>query len=346
MSTFLITGSGGYVAGKLIEFLSGWEGCEKIVGIDVKPCAPRPGMTCHQVDIRDAAVTRTIAAERPDVIIHTAFAVDFLHDTAQERSINIGGLERVIAGAEAAGCRQLVVTSSAVVYGAYEGIDVFQDEGDPVCIHPHLPYSRDKVLTEKICRDFSSRMPETKVCLIRPAIVIGPHWANFWAAAFFLLPAIPRIDGHNPLFQFIHEDDLAQIYMLCLEQEASGTFNAAADGALEIKEIARMVGRPTLPVPAVAAKAGMWLLHNLRVLPLGSPPAVIDFFSYPWVVSNSRAKEVLGFNPSYTSRSAFEQVVGIREEILTNLGRRYENGYRLFHAVLDLELRRLARKAR
>ena len=63
------------------------------------------------------------------------------------------------------------------------------------------------------------------------------------------------------------------------------------------------------------------------------------------MVSNNKAKEVLGFAPAYTSRSAFEEAAGMRAEILESLGRRYD-GYRLFHAILDIELRRLAWKAR
>lgn len=341
MSTVLITGAGGYLAGRLMEQLSGREWCERLVGLDVKP-APRSDIAYHQADIRSEETTRAIAGEKPDVVIHMAFAVDFLRDTSEERSVNIGGLERVLAGVEAAGSvRQLIVTSSAVVVGAYEGIREFQDESGPVCIHPGLPYNRDKVLTELLCRDFALEHPETKVCVIRPEIVVGPHWANFWAAAFFLLPVLPRIDGCDPVFQFIHEDDLAQIYMRCLEQEASGTFNAAADGGLSLREIAKMVGRPTIPVPSSLARVSVWLMHHLRLIPLGSPPAIIEFFKYPWTVSNAKAKEVLGFEPAFTSREAFEQCVGMRADILKNMGRPAEGGYRLFNLVLNTELRRL-----
>lgn len=347
MTTFLVTGAGGYIAGRLMERLISREFCERLVGTDVKPTAPRDDIVYHGVDIRSPETTRIIADEKPDVVVHMAFAVDFLHDTSEERSVNIGGLERVLAGVEAAGtCRQLVVTSSAVVVGAYEGISLFQDEEDPVCIHPHLPYARDKVITEKICRDFQPRIPDTNICLIRPEIVIGPHWANFWAAAFFLLPVLPRIDGRDTLFQFIHEDDLAQLYMLAIEKEAAGAFNAGADGALSLREIAKMVGRPTMYVHSSVAKALVWLMHHLRLIPLGSPPAIIDFFSYPWTVSNQKARDELGFEPRYSSREAFEQVLTMRSEILENLGRTARGGYRLFNAVLNTELRRLAWKSR
>jgi UDP-glucose 4-epimerase len=339
-----MTGAGGYLAGRLTDSLLGGDGCERLIGLDLKPLTrEHPLLSGYPVDVRDAETTAIIARERPDVIVHAAYAVDFLRRTAEEQSVNLGGLERVLAGAEAAGSRQVVVMSSTVVYGAYPGIATFQDEDDPVCIHPHLPYARDKVLVEKICRDFSRRNPGTKVCIVRPAIVVGPHWRNLWAAVFFMLPVLPRIDGHDQLFQFIHEDDLIQLLRLCIDNEAAGTFNAAADGALNIREIGDMVGRRTFPVPAPVARASMRLMHRLRALPIGSPPGLIDFFTYPWVVSNKKAKEILGFTPAYTSREAFAEAVRIRADILRGMGMNTPGRYLLFTAALNLELRRLSR---
>lgn len=89
MGTFLITGAGGYLAGRLTEYLLGWEGCDRLIGLDVKPQAlGRPGVDWSMVDIRDEETTRIIASERPDVIVHTAFAVDFLHRTKEVLGFN------------------------------------------------------------------------------------------------------------------------------------------------------------------------------------------------------------------------------------------------------------------
>ncbi|MFH1150042.1 MAG: NAD-dependent epimerase/dehydratase family protein [Actinomycetota bacterium] len=344
MSKFLVTGAGGYLAGRIMEFLSGWEECDSVVGLDLKqPPSPAAPMTFHRVDIRDELTTSIIARESPDVVIHLAYAVDFLRDTAAEQSINIGGLKRVLDGVRAAGCRQLIVASSTVVYGAYPGISTFQDEEGLVCIHPQVPYCRDKVIAEKMCRDFSKANPGTAVCIFRPAIVVGPHWGNFWAAAFFLLPVLPRIDGNDPLFQFIHEDDLVQLVRLCVSKEASGTFNAAADGALSLREIASLLGKPTLPIHSWAARASLWMLHKLRSLPVGSPPALVDFFAYPWTASNAKAREQLGFEPTFDSRQAFEEAIRLRRQVLANMAEKARGGYRVFNAILDLELMRLDR---
>lgn len=84
MSTFLVTGAGGYIAGKVMESLSQWDSCDGIIGLDVKPVSPRPDIAYHSVDIRSEETTEIIASERPDVVVHMAFAVDFLHNTAEE----------------------------------------------------------------------------------------------------------------------------------------------------------------------------------------------------------------------------------------------------------------------
>jgi len=344
MSTYLITGAGGYLAGKVIDFLKGWEGCEKIIGVDIKEKPSVDEIIWHRIDIRDRKVTGIIAEEKPQVVIHLAYVVDFLRGTKEESSINIGGLERVLDGVRDAGCRQLIVASSTVVYGAYPQARTFQEEDGLLCIHPYLPYSRDKVIVEDLCKRFAHDHPETKVCIIRPAIVVGPHWGNFWVAAFFILPFLPRIDGQDPLLQFIHEDDLSQIFRLCIEKEAEGIFNACADGAIRVSEVAEILGKKTLFVHSQVAKASLWLVHHLRLLPIGSPPGFVDFFAYPWVASNRKAKEVLGFKPEFSSREAFEEVAKMRRLLLTNLGGKSKGSYRIFNALLNLELWKLSRK--
>ncbi|MCG2794656.1 MAG: NAD-dependent epimerase/dehydratase family protein, partial [Actinomycetia bacterium] len=344
LSTFLITGAAGYLAGRIIEFLSGWECCGRLVGIDARPEPPSfPSDSYYQVDIRSPETTRILLEESPDVVIHLAYAVDPLHDTSEEQSVNIGGLRRVLAGVEAAGCRQFLVASSTTAYGAYPGIPTFQDEDCPVRIHPRLPYARDKVLTELMCRRFQASNPGVKVTVIRPAIVVGPNWSNLWAVIFFALPVIPRAAGHDTMFQFIHEDDLVQLWRLCIEQEAAGTFNAAADGALTLQEIAEMVGKPTFPFHRSLMEASMWLMHRSRLLPVGTPPALVDFFCYPWVVSNRKARGVLGFTPAYDSREAFAGSARMQAHLLENLARKDSGRYRLYNAFLEAAIARAGR---
>ena len=335
MSTFLVTGAAGYLAGRIADFLSGWDECDRLVGVDARPEPPSfPGHSFHQVDIRSPETSRIILEECPDVVMHLAYAVDPLHDTSEEQSVNIGGLRRVLAGVEATGCRQFLVASSTTAYGAYPGIPTFQDEECHTRIHPRLPYARDKVITELMCRRFQASNPDVLVTVIRPAIVVGPNWSNLWAAIFFAFPVVPRAAGHDTMFQFIHEDDLVQLWILCIQREAAGTFNAAADGALTPVEIAKMLGKPTFPFHPSFMKASMWLAHHLLLLPVGTPPALADFFCYPWVASNQKARDVLGFAPVYSSREAFAESARMQTRILENLARKDAGGYRLYNAFL------------
>jgi len=341
LSTFLVTGAAGYLAGRIAEFLSGWDECDRLVGIDARPKPPVfPCHSFHQVDIRSPETTRIILEESPDVVIHLAYAVDPLHDTGEEQSVNIGGLRRVLAGVEAAGSRQFMVASSTTAYGAYPGIPTFQDEECHTRIHPRLPYARDKVITELMCRRFQTFNPDARVTVIRPAIVVGPNWGNLWAAIFFAFPVIPRAAGHDTMFQFIHEDDLVQLWRLCIEQEAAGTFNAAADGALTPGEIGKMLGKPLFPFHRSFMEASMWLAHHMRLLPVGTPPALVDFFCYPWVVSNRKARDVLGFTPAFSSKEAFAESARMQSRILENLARKDAGGYRLYNALLKAAVSR------
>lgn len=335
MSTFLVTGAAGYIAGRIMEFLSEWEGCGRLVGVDQKPRPDRfPGDSYHRIDIRSRDATLAIERESPDSIIHLAYAVDFLHDTEMESSVNIGGLTRVLQGAAESGCNHLLVASSTSVYGAYPGIALFQDEEGPVHANQDLPYARDKVTVERMCRDFSALNPDVKVTVIRPAIVVGPNWGNFWTAIFFALPFVLRIAGCDTCFQFIHENDLVQLWRLCIEQEAPGIFNATASGAVSTDEIAGMLGKRTFPMHRSFAVLAMRLVHRLRLLPVGTPPGAVDFLCYPWIASNDKARSVLGFDPAYDSREAFTLMAGMQDRLLENLLRSTPEGYRFFRSVV------------
>jgi len=57
-------------------------------------------------------------------------------------------------------------------------------------------------------------------------------------------------------------------------------------------------------MPVRLYKAIARLLWHLRLSE--APPGQIDFALYPWIVSNEKLKETLGWTPRYSSRETFD----------------------------------------
>ncbi len=70
------------------------------------------------------------------------------------------------------------------------------------------------------------------------------------------------------------------------------------------REIARIMGKPYVPLPAPAVKGALWVLKRLGLTDNG--PERVAFLRYRPVLSNRRLKEEFGYTPRLTSREAFE----------------------------------------
>src|SRR4051812_15367592 len=125
---YLITGGSGYIGGCLVEGLSRRPDTEEIVIADVRPPRSfRPRTRFERLDVRDRQGARALLERaRPDVLVHLAFVLDPIHDEHLMYDVDVNGTQNVLDAAAAAGTQQLLVTSSAVAYGA------FPDNPEPI----------------------------------------------------------------------------------------------------------------------------------------------------------------------------------------------------------------------
>ena len=69
---------------------------------------------------------------------------------------------------------------------------------------------------------------------------------------------------------------------------------------MKVSDLGALVGRRSLPVPRWLLYALVWACWHLRVL-VEAPPGFIDYSAYPWVLDTTRAKELLGWRPRYST---------------------------------------------
>jgi UDP-glucose 4-epimerase len=304
---YLITGGSGYIGTRLVELLSRREDTDHIVIADVVPPKGgyKPKTEFERVDVRDReAVRAAFGRAHPDVVVHLAFILNPSHDEGFMYDVDVNGTHNVLEAAADVGIAQVLVTTSAVAYGAFPDNPSPITEEHPVRGVARFSYARDKTESDRIVQLWALQHPDTITTIVRPCIVFGPNVDNYllrlWTKQPFAVDA-GNLDCH---IQFVHEDDVVDAVSGLLIGRHAGQFNLAPDGLMTLRECAELLETPVRKMPVRLYRAIGKALWRLRLSE--APPGQIDFALYPWIVSNEKVKSTLGWTPKHTSRETFE----------------------------------------
>ena len=129
----------------------------------------------HEVDIRDkAALAAVFAKHNIDSVIHFAGLKAVGESVAEPLlyyQVNIEGTLNLVQAMNNAGCRNIVFSSSATVYGDPASVPV--TEGFPT--GPTNPYGHSKLFNEQILTDVAASVEGMNVCLLRYFNPVGAH---------------------------------------------------------------------------------------------------------------------------------------------------------------------------
>ena len=143
----LVTGATGFLGRHLVAALRG--AGHEVVGTGFGHELTLPGVTLHELDVRDAgAVARLLATVRPDAVAHLA-ALSHVGESWRRPdeyfAVNVLGVEHLLR--HAGGARFLFI-SSAEVYGAVPEDEQPIRESRPVA--PRTPYAMTKAAAERL----------------------------------------------------------------------------------------------------------------------------------------------------------------------------------------------------
>lgn len=310
----LVTGGSGYIGSRLIQALAARADVEEVIDVDLRPppaAGPKTRFVERSVteDLRDLF---TDPARRVDVALHLAWVVDPIHDADAQRGVCIGGTKRLLEACDAGSVRHLLFVSSGTAYGAPPRDETPLAEDAPLDERHHFQYSAEKREAEGLFQEFAAAHPGTLLQIVRPCVVGGPHVSNFIFRAIDR-PFTLRTLGLDPSVQLVHEDDCAAAISAIVASRLPGAFNVAADGMLRLSDIYRRVGARTVPLPLMALLAVAGLAWRMRWDPLfAAPPGFVYFASNPWVISNRRLREEVGFRFRFTTEQVLEQYIAAR----------------------------------
>ncbi len=304
----LITGSSGYIGSNLVQILSKKYPNWKILGTDIKEFAGNqnyPNFTFQNLDISDREKVISLIKEfNPNSIVHLASILNPPPGMSEEtqRKIDVEGTRNVVDGAIQSNTNQIIITSSGAAYGYHADNPEWLKETDPVRGHKAFAYSRHKKEVEDLLAEYRNKNPNLKQLVLRPGTVLGPTVNNL-ITDLFKKPRILGISGSKSPFVFIWDEDVMNIIIKGIEEKKEGIYNLAGDGAVSMQEVAKILGKPFLPLPALLLKSVLAILHPLRLTQYG--PDQTDFLRYRPVLANDQLKKSFGYTPKYTSLEAF-----------------------------------------
>ncbi|PPD66458.1 hypothetical protein GOBAR_DD36661 [Gossypium barbadense] len=178
-NNILVTGGAGFIGSHtVLELLVGGYNAVVVDNLNnssdvaitrVKDLAGRYGnnLYFHQLDLRDKPALQNVFTERKiDAVIHFAglkAVGESMKKPLMYYSNNIVGAITLLEVMEAYGCKNLVFSSSAAVYGWPKEVPC-REEFPVSAINP---YGRTKPIIEEICRDIQHADPEWKIILLR-----------------------------------------------------------------------------------------------------------------------------------------------------------------------------------
>lgn len=304
MKNVLITGVSGYIGTTLARSLAADPDVATIVGTDVrKPSIAADKLHFVHHDVREP-MAEIMATHSIDTVVHAAYILPPLHDTALMESINVDGTRNMLDSSARAGVRRLLVTSSATAYGFHPDNPVPLNETDPLRGNEDFTYARNKRDIEVIIGQFSDRHPQIGVTVLRPCFVVGPAMDN--PLSHHLKKHLVVLPKENSPLQFVHETDLMRVILHCLKNSVSGTFNIAGAGTISVAEMIRLMGNRPIWISSRLLYPLNQIAWNLRLHWLTRfPSAALGLFRYSWAASPQRFIDRTGFSYRYDSHTAF-----------------------------------------
>lgn len=306
--TIAITGTGGFIGDMLLRHFVRQPHPPRLVAIDLKPPQITPkrfeffpcDLTAPDADHKLATL---FAKKRCDTVIHAALHSQPKRSEEYSHELQSIGSMYLLHAVHAAGVRQLIVSSTTDVYGAFPENPSFLTEDHPLRGGSLSAFLRDRIDVEQQCARFAKHHPEITVTVLRPCTILGPDIRNY-KTHLLKQSVIPTVMGFDPLVQFVHEADVLQAFLLALEKRVGGAFNIVGDGVTPLSRALALMGKVQIPVAGPLLWAGTGLLWHLKIQK--TPPTHIQFMQYPCIADGSRAKRELGFTPRYALRDVLQ----------------------------------------
>ncbi len=307
MATILITGMAGglsqTVARKLLT------AGHAVIGVDYRPVKrPLEGVTVYQANYNKTRIEDVFKRHPIDVVLHLGRVGNLREDMGKRFDLNVVGSQKIMNLCRDRGVSRLLVFSTFHIYGAHPANHTPIYEDEPIRAGTEFPQIADAIQLDNMACTWVYQHPDIGIVVLRPTNVVGPHIHNT-ISSLLRAPTFFQLAGFNPMFQFIHENDLANAIVTFATgpKKVSGVFNIAGEGAVPLCTAFKMARVRVYPLPAglVTATLRYWA---------GFPRYFINFFKYPCIISDKAFRETFDWAPEMSLEACIWDTVAETRE--------------------------------
>jgi len=261
-----------------------------VVGIDARPVSDAPdNVTVHIIDIRKRAAEDLFRKFRPEAVIHMGTVTQLIMDTEARYRINLGSTRAVFAHCKTYHVQQCIFVGRHTYYGAEADSPLYHTEDEPPMGLSHFPELADLVAADLYAATALWRQPDLTTTVLRSCYTLGPSGSGT-LARFLISPRVPMIMGFDPLFQFMHEEDVADAIVVALEKRLRGVYNVTGPQPVPLSVVIRQAGRSVVPLPEFLVTKALGKF-GLPKLPIGA----LNHIKYPVVADGGSFRLATGF---------------------------------------------------
>ena len=311
--TVLVTGAGGFIGSHLTERLVAlgartralvrYNSADSWGWLDSSPV--KDDIEVILGDIRDRDSLRQ-AIQGVDTVFHLAalIAIPYSYHTPLSYiRTNVEGTLNVLQAAMDAGVRLVVHTSTSEVYGTARYVPI--DEDHP--LQGQSPYSASKIGADKLAEAFH-RSFGLPVAVIRPFNTYGPRQSARAVIPTIITQVLTQPEVHlgnlEPTRDFSYVADTVEGFVRIAEcpESVGQVINTGSGQEISIGDLANtilnLIGRE-IPI----------ICDNQRVRPENGEVERL-------CADNTKAREILGWQPRYTLKDGLVQTIDWMEENL------------------------------
>lgn len=295
----LVPGIGGRLGKLLAERLI--ELGHDVIGIDRRPFRDAPkGLEMHEVDIRKRGAEDVFRKVRPNAVIHMATVTHLVVQSEDRYRINLGGTRAVFEHSNTYGVEHVVFVGRHTYYGAAADSPLFHNEDEPPMGLSSFPELADLVAADLYAGSALWRYPSFTTSVLRMVYTLGPT-GHGTLATFLRGKRVPTLLGFDPLFQFMHEQDVINALCTTLDKRPRGVFNVAGPQPVPLSMVIRETGRTNIPIPEMVFSMMLGRM-GLPKLPTGA----LEHIKYPVTVDGSAFKKATGFEHAIDEKGAMQ----------------------------------------
>jgi len=321
----LVTGATGFLGGALVPLLVEQGHEVRVLARGGAPDAEALGCELVSGDVRDADTVRR-ALEGREGLYHLAGLVSRdPRDSHKMYELHVTGTRVLLAEAERAGLKRVVLASSSGTIGVSPVRRVATEEDDyPIETVGRWPYYLSKIYEEKIAVEAARR--RLPVVILNPSLLLGPGDARLSSTQDiyrFLLGRIPAMPRGG--ISFVDVRDAARAFVAALTRGNVGERHLLGAANWEFTEffgrLSRLARTPPpplrLPSPVKVAAAHLlekWAHRRGREPDL--PAADVEMGEHWFFIDSSKAERLLGFSPRDPMETLAETISYVRERFL------------------------------